>query len=170
MKNLFRMRTHILEIDYSDQFDFELVGLRSSEKDFRVAWALNRSLGWSLERKKDIEIESEPGNGIFSRFDYEHEDDQTIISLIQNRSEYGWILPEWPQFDYLLKIDNDQWGKDAFFYRKLRDVPFIGAAFPLGMDKLKSKHNLIFWEYASTDKRRNEENENSGNDRPGLGF
>ncbi|MCC6599539.1 MAG: IPExxxVDY family protein [Crocinitomicaceae bacterium] len=164
------MKTFILNIDYSDQFDFELIGLRSSEKDFKLAWAMNIHFRWDMSKGNDVRLESDNDEILFSRFDYENSDYQYTISLVENRSSGGWMLPEWTQFDYLLKVDNGQWMTNDDFYRRLREIPSILAAFPLALDKLKSKHNLIFWEYAPSGKSRDEKNQNSCNHRPGIIF
>ena len=45
------MKYH-LEEEY--EYDFDLYGISSHEKDYRICWAINNSLGLSLERTGDV--------------------------------------------------------------------------------------------------------------------
>ena len=49
------MAFHTLEIE--DEYDFEIIGVSSHEKDYRLAWSLNKTLGWRLVRIEDAVVE-----------------------------------------------------------------------------------------------------------------
>ena len=56
------MKYH-LEEEY--EYDFDLYGISSHEKDYRICWAINNSLGLSLERTTENIEEcnnDKPGN------------------------------------------------------------------------------------------------------------
>jgi hypothetical protein len=137
------MPVHILEMDYSDQYDFVLVGLSCNQREHRLAWALNRVMGWSLERKDDVVITVRTGSSSHPHFSFADPVDQTVIALLSNRGEGGWLLPEWPQFDYLLKAEGEACPETGEWCRGIRKVQFVSAAIPLSAEKLKSIHHLI---------------------------
>ena len=124
------------------EFDFQLVGITCHEKDYRLAWALNRAMQWGFEKCDDI-ITDTSGTA-FPRFVYRCQEDETVHWLCANRSGIDFLVPEIPHYDYLLKIENmgEESGDD--FYRELRTVPLVIAAYPIIVDKLKSKQNLVW--------------------------
>lgn len=137
------MPAQVLEIDYSDQFDFELIGLASSQRDHRVAWAVNRVLGWSLVRTDDLQITGRTGSSKHTRFIHRLPEDHAQYTLIANRGDGGWLLPEWSRFDYLIKIEEEHTLRDGGWSRGLRESRYLDAALDLPLDKLKSIHHLI---------------------------
>ena len=137
------MATHYLGMDEEEHFEFEMFGISSRERDFRLAWSLNVTLGWELERGDDLETQQRLGNSYHTRFVYQDPEDQTTFILLANRSEEGMMLPEWSQFDYLLKVKDAPVFSGEDLCRVLRKVPMVLAAFPLSLEKLKSKYNLI---------------------------
>lgn len=134
----------IYTLDIEADFDFEVIGISSHEKDYRLAWNLNRQMGWRLVRKDDIVIRGKLNSSDHPVFQYVHPVDQVTITLIDNKTEHGILLPEAHQCDYLIKLENLQEETDEAFYRKLRSIRPILTAFPLVIGNLKSKHNLIF--------------------------
>lgn len=122
------------------EFDFQLVGLTCHEREHRIAWSLNKSLGWSLERQDDL-FPNHDGLG-FPMFCFENEDSQ--YSLFSNKTGFDCLIPELQHYDYLLKIENQQEEIEDDFFRALRSVPMVIAAFPVLIEKLKSKQNLIW--------------------------
>jgi hypothetical protein len=137
------MATHILEMNDDEHFEFELFGISSREKDFRVAWALNVALDWQLERVSDVEVNQREGVSHHSRFMYTDPEDQTVFVFLSNASEGGWLLSQWSSFDYLLKVQATADYSPELLSKILRKVPFVLAVFPLELEKIKSKYNLI---------------------------
>jgi hypothetical protein len=136
--------THFLDIDYSDQYEFILVGLSCRQKDYRLAWSLNREMNWSLERVDDLEIPHKTGSSFHARFVFHHSEDMVIYSLLANRSDEKFILPEWSQFDFFLKIEEGAFEVNDTFYRRLRKSPFVLAAYEIREETVRSRNNLIF--------------------------
>ncbi len=137
------MATHFLDIDYSDQYEFILVGLSCRQKDYRLAWSLNKEMNWSFERVDDLEIRNKSGNSFHSRFVFHHAEDMVLYSLLSNRADEKFILPEWSQFDYLLKIEEGSFNLNDAFYKGLRKSPFVLAAYEIREETVRSKNNLI---------------------------
>ncbi|MFN0032935.1 MAG: IPExxxVDY family protein [Flavobacteriales bacterium] len=133
----------IYQLNIEADEDFELTGISSHQKDYRLAWAINRQMEWRLVRQTDFETKRNEQLSAFAQFTFVLPLEQTLFTLIANKSENGMLMPELPQFDYLLKAENNPQPLDDVFYKKLKSTLFINAAFPLPVDKLKNKHVLI---------------------------
>jgi len=150
----------LLTIEYD--FDFEVIGISSYARDYRLCWGINNKLELSLERAKDItadEDKQEPSSFdeelimnqrgpesafAFSQFSYVDEEKGISFQLINNRCDTGRLLPEQKQADFLMLVkglERDR-GK-ANIIRALRTIPMVVTAFSIDVNKLKSKHNLI---------------------------
>ena len=135
------MPVYHLHIDV--EFDFRLVGITCHEKDYRLAWSLNRLLGWNLERQEDLVLtNSEVAK--FALYTFRPEDENALYTLLSNKSAGELWLPELPHYDYLLKMEDIQEEPDDILYRKLRSIPMVVAAFPVIVDKLRMKQNLLW--------------------------
>lgn len=136
------MATHILE--YKEDYDFEVVGISSHEKDYRLVWAINKSLKWALCRKPDVEVHIKSGKSLHACFEYKDPIDKRIYTLIENHGTEGYLLPEMTSWDFVIKVEESYSDLEPDFYRQLRRTSFVLAAAPLVTEKLKSKQNLIF--------------------------
>ncbi len=136
------MPIYTLEIE--DNYDFDLIGISSHEKDYRLAWALNKCMFWRMVRIADIDVQQKSSRSAHGQFRFSHPIEQTVITLIDNKTQDGFFMQELQQFDYLLKIENERFGCDDAFYKKLRTTPFVLTAYPLQIEKLKSKQNLLY--------------------------
>jgi hypothetical protein len=131
-------------LDIEDNYDFDLMGISSHERDYRLAWSLNRCMDWKLTRIDNIIIDHKTGTTEHAQFRFTDITEQSVITLIDNKTPNGLFLPEAQQFDYLLKIDNDRNGCDDLFFKKIRSAQFVITAYPLEVSKLKSKQNLLY--------------------------
>jgi hypothetical protein len=136
------MATHVLE--YKEDYNFEVVGISSHEKDYRLVWSINKSLKWSLQRKKDIEVHLKAGKSLHACFEYCDPIDKCVYTLIENHGSEGYLLPEMTSWDFIIKVEELNEELDSSFFKQLRKTPFILATAPLLTEKLKSKQNLIF--------------------------
>lgn len=161
------MATHKLMIDDFVTIDYELVAIHSSLEDYRLAYFLNRELGVLLEKCEDnISITVKEGEGRFSKFIYEDEENDILWTLIANKdtvvtqtsdasslfegtsysvSTNVFMLPEFKKTDYILKIENTtgDFSLDTLTDRLL-SIKQIATAYTIDHHKLKSKNNLIF--------------------------
>lgn len=131
-------------LDLGIDEDFELIGVSSHEKDYRLAWALNRAMNWSLQRVEDIELDQKTGVSMHAQFQFTHPVEGHIYTLIDNKTENGLLIPELAGFDYLIKVDQSAEVMDDDFYKSLRKTPFILAVYPVDLSKIKSKQNLFY--------------------------
>lgn len=137
---------YILEDDF--EYDFKLIGISCHEKDYRICWGINKQLSLNLSKETNkIEFFNKKKNiiskhSIFSYIDFDTENE---ISLITNRSNAGFLIPEQKHADYLLMIK----GEDILYSIKntisnIKKIKFVLTAFEIEVSQLKSKDNLIF--------------------------
>lgn len=134
------MQTLDLEPDY----DFRLIGISCHARDYRMAWLLNKNLGFTLERMEDLEVPHKGGMSLHSIYTSFNEDDRIHIHLIANRSEKGYLIPERAQLDYLLKIELADHLDTADLQKDLKRIQQVQLVSELEVGSLKSKDNLIF--------------------------
>jgi hypothetical protein len=135
----------VLKFD-EDDFDFVLIGIVTSHRDYRVSRDVNLALEITLERTEDYSIvEKKRGQEIhfpFFKFTNEHEDQYFILG---NKVETGLLIPEQKQLDFFLMVKPGQSTIDrAELVRLLKKDNRFQAVFPIEVAGLKSKQNLLF--------------------------
>ncbi|MCS5489134.1 MULTISPECIES: IPExxxVDY family protein [Algoriphagus] len=135
-----------LQIEHT--YDFELLGIVSPVKDYKMAWLINRELNINLIRTEDLEIEflSVPNLKISQYFlSLPH----GYIQLLKNKAlsserQVSYLIPELKSMDYFLLVQDETYQIDAqFFASELSKNPFIQNVIKLDITKLKSKENLL---------------------------
>ncbi len=129
-------------------FDFELLGLVSPVKDYKMAWLINRDLDLDLVRSEDLHIEfvSSPRLEISQFFlSLPH----GFIQLLKNKAintsqQLAYLIPELRNLDYFLLVqDHTQQVSITTFVDHLAKNPFVQSVVRLDVSKLKSKENLL---------------------------
>ncbi|NVK51095.1 MAG: IPExxxVDY family protein [Cyclobacteriaceae bacterium] len=135
-----------LQIEHT--YDFELLGIVSPVKDYKMAWLINRELNLNLIRSEDLEIEflSDPNLKISQYFlSLPH----GYIQLLKNKAlsserQVSYLIPELKYMDYFLLVQDETYQIDAqFFASELSKNSFIQNVIKLDISKLKSKENLL---------------------------
>ncbi len=139
------MKYH-LEEEY--EYDFDLFGISSHEKDYRICWAINNLLGLSLERTADdIEVifnQQEKQNSQFPIFKFERDDVLETYYLIGNKFENHQLIEEQKHVDFFLMVKSSGVMSSNDFIDKLKDIPFVLSVNKVDVSILQSKKNLIF--------------------------
>jgi hypothetical protein len=79
----FNMKKKKLEADIN--FDFTVIGLITTLKEYKLAWHLNAALGIQLAKERDIEMEFvKTQNIVISNYFYETE--HSYIRMLKNKS------------------------------------------------------------------------------------
>lgn len=129
-------------------FDFELLGLVSPVKDYKMAWLINRELDLNLVKSEDIQIEflSAPQLEISQ---YLLSLPHGFIQLLKNKAlntsqQLAYLIPELRNLDYFLLVqDQTHQTSITTFVENLSKNPFIQSVVRLDISKLKSKENLL---------------------------
>ncbi len=131
---------------FEDDFSFDLIGICSSNADYRLSWAINRALSLALVKDADLNVRLRTDEDhLFSFYSFFDEDEHIEYYLIKNLSDnFLKLIPEQNQIDYFLVIKNNFTFEVSDLIQKLKEVDIILAAFPFDPNSLKSKGNLVF--------------------------
>jgi hypothetical protein len=138
------MKKNRLVIEYS--YDFELLGLTTIAKNYKLAWDINQRLAIHLVRKEDLIIQQRSVQYTYSC--HVHESPVNTFRLFRNKpNEAEWsknlLVPECPQGDYILMFQGDDWSRNRL-QEELRHIPSVELVAFIPLDTLKSKDNFIF--------------------------
>lgn len=108
------MKKKVHKLDSTLQQNFLLIGISSYENDYRLCWDLNNCLNSDLQRIENLEVLDNKTNKLqkFPVFYFEDENKHRGLRLIGNRCEDGFLIGEWKNIDYLLKISGEIKSKD----------------------------------------------------------
>ncbi len=138
------MQTLQLNIEYD--FDFEVYGVSTPVKEYKLAWALNKLLGFRLKKQEDLCYDiMEQERLIISN--YEYITDHSVVRLIKNKAlgMKAFLLPEMKEYDYVLQITGPlQQLYPQELINKLLRIPLVQYAQHFDPLTLKLKENLIF--------------------------
>jgi hypothetical protein len=137
-----KIRKNKLEIEYS--YDFELVGIRTSLKGYKLAWHLNQGLLTHLVRQPDYEVHLRKGAALYDYFLWRSP--LNALHLFRNKpsNEAPELIPEHPHFDYILMTQSEERLSGNRLQEYLRSVPSVEWAALIPLSSLKSKENFIF--------------------------
>ncbi len=144
------MKKRRLEVEFS--YDFELLGLISSARGYKLAWDLNHSLGVNLIKKEDLKMTTKEGEFFFTF--YSHQSSLNTVNLFRNKSNEArpgepeargiFLVPEHPHLDYILYSRGDEDMDSKRLQEVLRNIPSIELVAFLPLAALKSRDNFIF--------------------------
>lgn len=137
-----KIRKNKLEIEYS--FDFELVGIRTSLKGYKLAWHLNQDLHTRLVKQVDYEVPQRKGAALYDHFSWQSP--LNALHLFRNKpaNQAPDLVPEYPHFDYILMTQSEERLSGNRLQEYLRKVPSVEWAALIPLSALKSKENFIF--------------------------
>lgn len=134
-------------LKFEIDFDFVLIAVTSSLKDYRVCFLINKYLNFNFVKTDDLEVDIYPGAEpvLFSLYRYSWETTETDFFFIGNKGSDGYLVPEIKSADYFLMIRNyiDDNELDTII-SSLNKIPEIVAAVKIDPKKIKSRENLLF--------------------------
>jgi len=119
-----------------------LIGIVSSEPDYRLSLKLNRKLGIALKSIDPVEFADETGAEFhFSRFSDSPSNPTSGLQLVCNRSLRNFLLPKLKNIDFLILIPGST---DEQILEKLmadlRETDSISGVFNIDPKALKDKN------------------------------
>jgi hypothetical protein len=140
------MKKSKLKVDYT--YDFELLGISTLAKPYKLAWQLNQDLSIKLVKQPDHQALNKNGEPCF----YSHFMFETVLTTIRlfknkpNEPESSkWVLvPEHPHFDFIMMVRSDDDDFNNRLQRTLKNIPSVELVASLPLAALKSKDNFIF--------------------------
>ncbi len=138
-------------LNFEPEFDeFELIGIVSSLKEYKLAWIINKLLKIKLIKEPDI-IFAFINEAKICISNYVYKLEYGNFRFLRNRaSDYintkiPFLLPELKQYDYLIKLEKISHAYTAEqvinILKTVNQILFIQI---LSVNELKSKENLIF--------------------------
>ena len=129
-------------------FDFELLGLVSPIREYRMAWLINQEMDLNLVKADDLELEflNAPKLEISQYFlSLPH----GFIQLLKNKAlnssqQLAYLIPELKNLDYFLLVqDETEQVQLSTFIDQLSKNSLIQSIVRIDISKLKSKENLL---------------------------
>lgn len=136
------------ELQVNIPCDFDLLGIVSPAREYKLAWSLNQSLGLKLAKSQDLVINFVNDRSIIiSNFIFTTS--HCTFRLLKNYALAGsaadFLLPELKNLDYFLLIKNES---DTFeldsFVKRLPEIDAVQSFTAINVDNLDNKENLIF--------------------------
>jgi hypothetical protein len=134
------------KISFKSELNYDLLGISSSEADYKLCWQINQFLNYDFKRVSDIVIfdEKNKQEQFFTLFKY-----KTIempILFLANKSEKAYFIDELKMIDFFLIIYRNNDNLD--FYKRLKEriknIPGINGVFKIDVLGLKSKNIKYF--------------------------
>ncbi|MFD1292766.1 IPExxxVDY family protein [Lutibacter holmesii] len=145
-----------------EEDDYSLVGIHSTEEDYRLAFLMNKYLQLKLKRYKD-NLDFKNSKAEFPLFEFKDEHNFINYYLINNKhtqfvhnqenaglfggnySTISYLIPEKKKIDFFLKVEGCY--RKIFINNlteKLNTINQIITAYSIETSTLKSKDHLIF--------------------------
>ena len=132
------------KLTFQPDFSFFLIGISSSENDYRLSWEINKILGISLRKGTDHVIKKKEIEQVFLVYTFYDEEVYLQYSLIANKSENGFLIEELHNIDYFLQIHGELSGNQKQqIISSVKNIKGVTGVFKLDINTLKSKNKLI---------------------------
>lgn len=139
------MKKSKLVIDY--EFNFDLIGVATAARGYKLAWEINHLLNIQLVRQADLVVgfkNNEEKNFTF----YAYETPLNRLKLFKNRSseqETGkyFLIPEFPHFDFIILAAMEDHTHQQLL-ESIRSISAVQLAAAIPLEGLRSKSNFIF--------------------------
>ncbi|MDA0314646.1 MAG: IPExxxVDY family protein [Bacteroidetes bacterium] len=129
-------------------FDFELLGIVSPIREYRMAWLVNQELELNLVKVDDLELEFLNAEKL-EIAQYFLSLPHGFIQLLKNKAlnssqKPAYLIPELKNLDYFLLFQDETEQLDlSNFMEKLSRNTLVQSIVRIDISKLKSKENLL---------------------------
>ena len=140
------MKKKRLDIEFT--LDFDLYGIISTLKPYKLAWEINRCLNISLVKTEDYEVIHK--NRVLNNYlNFSQTTEHSLVKLfktkpLEEEHERNLLIPELPRFDFILLVRGDPFRDSNRLQELLRNIPSIELAAFIPLTALKSKEHFIF--------------------------
>lgn len=127
------------------EFDFQLIGISSHVKDYRLSFELNKKFNIQLSKEKEVLFSTKKGDKAeFSMYFYQDEAEERDIRLISNKHQGRFLVAEQKAADFFLMLYDYNPIDVSDILRDIRKIKVVITAFDVDVTTLKSKENLLF--------------------------
>lgn len=140
------MKKSKLIIDY--EFDFDLLGLISSAKGYKLAWDINQLLGIQLVKQPDLVVGFKNSEEKSFSF-YAYQTQLKRLKMFKNKPSEPdagkyFLIPEFPHYDFIILADMKEQYPHQQLIQVFKSISSIQLAAFIPLAGLKSKANFIF--------------------------
>src|SRR5512138_3030460 len=94
-----------IKLDDKTHTEYAILGIVSTEADYKISQLLNKNLKLSLKNDKTIDLPGANGTILsFSRYSCTTSVPEITWHLISNRSDKNWLLKTLKNIDYIFQI------------------------------------------------------------------
>ena len=127
-------------LDQKPDFDFDVFAINSHSKAYVLCWHINNDINACFKKRNGIFFSEKE---VYSQFKCSHEGFE--MSIIQNKSKWGFLMPEQNKIDFFLKVTPKiSSHKKEDFMQKLNKISKILLIFELNLQKELEAHRFIF--------------------------
>jgi hypothetical protein len=140
------MKKSKLIIDY--EFNFDLLGLASTAKGYKLAWDINQVLHIDLIKQPDLVVGFKNNEEKGFSF-YAYETQLNRLKLFKNKAfdndggKY-FLIPEFPHFDFIILAAMEDRYAHQQLLNLIKSIPSVQFVATIPLEGLKSKSNFIF--------------------------
>ena len=140
MKSTQKVTRVKLNIDQKN--DYILLGLVSSEPDYKLSLSLNKKFRISLKNISPLRVTGDNESELtFSRFSNNDNLTDLVFSLVSNRSGKNFLLNKLKNIDYLFQIQNSNNEVNLKnITSNLREIDTVTAVFNIDINTIKDKN------------------------------
>ncbi|MFZ6012511.1 MAG: IPExxxVDY family protein [Bacteroidota bacterium] len=140
------MKKTKLVIDY--EFDFELLGVITAARGYKLAWEINRLLGIQLVKQPDLVVGFK-NNAEKSFSFYAYQTALNRLKVFKNKpadTEAGkyYLIPEFPHFDFIILAAMEEPHTHQRLIDSIKTISSVELVASIPLEGLKSKSNFIF--------------------------
>lgn len=137
-----RQKITRVQLKISANEEYSLLGIVTTEPDYRLSLSLNKKLKISLKNNTPIEIKDENGGHLnFSKFSDVKGAPYITYNLISNRSDKDFLLKKLYKIDYFFQVHYLERDYDIdYLTASLRGIDCITAIFNLNPGQIKDKN------------------------------
>ena len=132
------------KIEIEEPLDFEILGLCSHAKLYKLCWEINRELKTNFEKTKNHITKTNNILG-FERYRHSSEDSSTILNIISNMSKNGYLEPNNKKVNYFFLIQGGIYDKKEIM-ESLSKIEEVLLVFEVNLSKIKSITPFIIYD------------------------
>lgn len=142
-----RQKITRVQLNINANEEFILLGIVTSEPDYKLSLSINKKLKISLKNSQPLELKNDNGQEVhFSRFSDTSNAPDIAYNLFSNRTGKESLIRKFDKIDYILQLHSSEETFDSESIAiNLRSIESITAVFILNTDEIKDKnlHYLI---------------------------
>jgi hypothetical protein len=141
------MKAKKLVVEY--EYDFELYGISTNIKGYKLAWLINKFLKLTLARADEYIVELK--NEAHEVINYTHVTENSEIRLFKNKmvvqeqKPQSYLVPEMKHFDYFVMVSGIiHTFTSSDLLQELRKIEGLQLINEIDINTLKSRDNFLF--------------------------